>query len=481
MDSFRVQGAFWQAIMLAFLLMLLDVDRAEADPIDPPFEIIEFPPLEVPAGLACDEVRNEKNAFAAYEAVRRELSEGVPLGDVAYLDCFLPEASLRNDSAAVLESFVSSVFDANVLYGYLERRFEARLQSAVRSGKRRQGGLAWRGSHLGLAALYAFEATNDRRFFDLYKSFFDRSVMIRDDALGWKDDYHGRVMKAWGASNFRGNDEVSDPWVAHITHFGVMMIPATGFARLALSRPDLADERQWGREVIDYFEMAYRQFEGDLRAVPGTDERWYWRPYQERFEPTNHVHVLGRSLLNVAAVSDDPLYDQRISWILEAFEEGVSIDDRGFASWNYSPWFEPVEVRNRFPNSRLLSARTRKSAISVPFLYEAVDEGYPINPRVLDSVTMTIRDWVIADNTYKLHTHPKDSRAVEIEDRKKRLASVASIAGFQAAESIDPEIGEVIRMIVSSRPDLYAGGWLEHPWLTCSYARFLDRTVPDSD
>lgn len=467
--------------MLVMLSGLLCVGRAAAAPIDSPFELIDLPPLSVPADLACADVRSEEHAFAAYEAVRRELAGGAPPGEVDHIDCFLPQASSRNDGNAVLEDLLFSVFDADVLYGYLERQFEQTLRSSLLEGQGRRGVLSWRSGNLGMAALYAFEATGDRRFFDLYRRYFDRVMMIRDDVLGWMDDYHGKVMKAWGASNFRGNDDVPDPWVAHVTHFGVIIIPATGFARLALTRSDLADKRDWGREVIAFFDEAYRQFETDLRALPGGGGVWYWRPFEQRFEATNHIHLVGQALLNVAAVSDDPLYAERIRWIIDVFERGVTIDDRGFASWNYSPWFEPEEVRNRFRNSRLFSEPTRKSAITVPFLYEAVEEGYLVDGRILNAVTKTIRDWILDDGVYKLYTHPQDSRAVEREDREKNISSIASIGGFHSAENVDPGIAEAIRAIVSSRPDLYPGGWFELASLARSYARFLAPTVADAD
>jgi hypothetical protein len=63
------------------------------------------------------------------------------------------------------------------------------------------------------------------------------------------------------------------------------------------------------------------------------------------------------------------------------------------------------------------------------------------------------------------------------EDRQRKRSTVTSIAGFHAAATVDPAIGEAIRAIVSRRPDLYPGGWFEDPGLARSYARFLDGTV----
>jgi hypothetical protein len=100
-----------------------------------------------------------------------------------------------------------------------------------------------------------------------------------------------------------------------------------------------------------------------------------------------------------------------------------------------------------------------------------------VDERVLDAVTRTIRDWILADGAYKLHTHPQDSRPVTPEDRQRKRSTVTSIAGFHAAATVDPAIGEAIRAIVSRRPDLYPGGWFEDPGLARSYARFLDGTV----
>ena len=443
-------------------------------PIEPaPFETRAIDDIALPAGTPCATVRTPENAFPAYAAVDAALAAGTAPAEIAHLDCFLPGATATDDPAVALAAFRTTVFDADVLYGHLDRRFERALARALRVGQGRKSELAKTTDRYGTAALIAFQRTGERRFLDLFRGYFDRLMLISDRALGWRDDFHGQVMDGWGASNL-----VKDRWVVHVTHFGNTMAPATGFARAVLEDPALADHADWARGILDFHRAAWRQFDADLRPVPDSDIEWYWRPLKDKFEATNHVHMQGVALLHVHAVTGDPLYAERIRIILDVFEAGVTLHPDRTASWRYSPYFQADSaMADRM--SRQPSEHTWKGAATVPFLYLAARDGFRLSPEVEAAVTKTIATHVVAGPGLTLHVHPEGSRPITPEDLATYPGLGGVLGGYHFAAFADPGIETQILEIVAAAPDLFPGGWFTAGRLAGSYAMLLPATVGD--
>jgi hypothetical protein len=443
-----------------------------AAPIAPaPFETRMFEAAALPADAPCAAVRTPDHAYPAYAAIDAALAAGTAAAEVPHLDCFLPGA--EDGAAGALAAFRTTVFDADVLYGFLDRRFERTLASALRVGQDRESELAKATDRFGTAALIAFHRTGETRFLDLFRAYFDRLMQISDRALGWHDDFHGRVMDGWGASNL-----VKDRWVVHVTHFGNFMAPATGFARAVLEDPDLAEHADWARQIVDFHRSAWRQFDADLRPVPGSELQWYWRPLKDKFEATNHVHMQGVALLNVHAVTGDPLYAERIRAILDAFEAGVTLHPDGTASWRYSPHFQ-VEDALSDRMSRQPSEHTWKGAATVPFLYLAARDGFRLSPEVEAAVTKTIATHVVAGPGLTLHVHPEGSRQLTPEDLATYPGLGGVFGGYHFAALADPGIEAQILAIVAAASDLFPGGWFTAGRLAASYATLLPGLAAD--
>ena len=452
----------------------LGKDYRGAVPLKPAFLQAPPQPIIVPPGLSCYAAKDELRAYFTYQMVFEALKKNTRPAEIAYLDCFVPGGSMQPDVLAVREKFLSGSFDADVMYSYLNYAASVVITQTIQQGDLRHGKLAWASGHLGSVALTAYERTGQIRFVTFYLGYFEKLMALRDSVLLLNDEFHGRVMDAWGSANLGRNSGDPSIWVAHVTHFSVIMVPATGFALRIQTDPALAAYRPQAKQIIAFFDTSYPQFDVDLRQPEGTSEKWYWRPLIDQYEATNHLHVQGEALLNMYLATGNPVYADRIRAILRIFAKGVKIDEKGFASWNYNPYFQTDEAMGNH-NGREQSEFVWKGGLTIPFLYKAKKAGFEVDAALMTALTHTVRDWVVADNTYKRNVNPKNSGPINA--RRSRLDSAgpaASITGFLQAADADPAIAERIRQMVATRLDLFPDGWFASDKMARGYAYFLN-------
>ena len=438
-----------------------------------PFEIAAYSRTVAPSGLTCEEATGATYGFLTYDTVRMALARSSIPASTPYANCYLDTAAMIADPEVALTQLLSQAFDPDVFYAFLEKEFTMTLNNVAEKGNRRSGNLAWGSGQLGAGALTAFQRTGQRRFVKLYALHFSRIMQLRDSEIGYFDTFHNRLMDAWGSTNLGENAGQSGTWVAHVTHFSVIMAPATGFAREILANPNLAEFLPFANDVVTFFDTAFTQFDVDLRQVEGTNEFWHWRPLVEKYEATNHIHLQGEALLNMFAITKDAGYRARIVEILRVFEHGAIVDDYGFAAWNYFPYFQvPEQMDSR--NARQYSEFIWKAALTIPFIYAAHRDGFEVNQDLIAAMNKTIMEHVLANNGVARNFHPKGS--VPIEDREIRLNSngpADSIYGMLSAAHEVPDVSDRVRTIVSTRPDLFPDGWLGSIKLARGYAHYL--------
>ncbi len=434
------------------------------------FSIVPPADSKVDTGLECSDATNEANAYAAYVSVRNALAKGQPIETIEYASCFLAGAGAgaSHDPQAALVQFTGGIFDSNVLLGYLQMSFEASLSKAVETGQVSH----WRSSSLGTAALEAYDRTHDKRFIDLFVSYFDRLLELRDSEFGFYDDFHQKVMQSWGERYDADGD-----WVSHVTIFSVTMLPATIAARRIRAEPELAQYSEFADKVVQAFENGYHEFDDDLRPVPDSQGFWYWRPLENEFEATNHVHMQGEALLNMFALTGDPIFRDRINDFIRFFETGAKIDENGYVYWNYHPYFQvPKAMKDH--NATELSEFVWKAGNTIGFLYHAESDGFKVSQALLEGMTRTISDHVLADNGYALNFYAQggeERSKSEVKDLEERLHQKAStITRYLVAAAKAPKIREQVREIVATRQDLLGGGWFDNPDAAVGYAYFLD-------
>ncbi len=430
--------------------------------------------IAIESGLSCAEAVSPANAFFAYEQVRTELNNEKSVEDIEYIDCFIDLADTPNDPIIALQEFTRSAFNSDVFYSYLKSQFDRSTVKNKETGEP-EGIRAWNAYAFGAAALVAFDKTGERLFLELYIEYFEQLFELRDTILGKHDDFHDKKMNSWGSNNI---DERK--WISHVTIFSVVMLPATEFARRINENSELSEFSDFADQVVNYFNAAYSEFDSDQKPIPESDEFWYWRPLEEKFEATNHLHLQGQVLLNMYAMTGDDTHRERIEDIIQVFERGVEVDDQGLAAWNYHPYFQ-VKHAMKSPNAREKSEPTWKAGNTVPFLYQAHSDGFKIDPVVLNAVTKTIVEHVLADNNYAITFHPDNGLSDPARNQmwlfERHKSKTPSIVRYLAASSENRLVPELIRETVSTRQDLFPGGWFKSIVSARGYAFFLDSTV----
>jgi len=446
-------------LVYIFILLMLYVPTGYGD----------APTGTIPEALSSEDVVNETHAYSTYRTIQKALQQGTDPATIKYLGLFLSKDDLGDSAEETLKIFTNTVFNSNVLYSFLEESYKPA------SLKKDDGTLLWKNTpwksyNLGWASVIAYQQTQEKRFIEQYIEYFEKVMQHRDSVLGLYDDYHGRVMDAWGFKNKEGK------WLSHVTHFAIIMGPATAVALLIKTDPRLVAYSAFGDEILTFFKPAYREFDVDLRPAGQTGEQWYWRPFKNKFEATNHLHVQGETLLNMYALTGDEFYAERIRWIIRVFEKGVTIDNKGFVAWNYFPYLQ-VESAMTDHSAVYYSELVWKAGYTIPFLYKADAAGFKINRAILNSTTKTIRDHILANNGLSSHLNPRESAPIEIDPATRDRGKQGAIVMFLAAAGKDPIISQRILTIVSSRQDIYAAGWLSKGMarMAKGYAYFLNR------
>ncbi len=422
-------------------------------------------------GRTCDEATNSLNAYFTYEQVRKQLDESRPVASIEYINCFWADSDVPDDPLVALEELIGGVFDSNVLYSYLRVAFSRAFVQGEQTDQYHRIS-AWAAYSFGKTAVEAYDRTGERRFVELYVEYFELLLKLRDVELGYYDDYHGFSMNSWGSNNLK-----KKRWVAHITHFSVIMGPATSIARRIKADAKLADLDAFADRVVEYFDDAYPEYHSDRRKISKTNQLWYWRPVQNKFEATNHLHLQGEVLLNMYALTGNPSYSIMVDNIIEVFENGVELDDQGLISWNYHPYFQVKQAMSD-KNARENSEPTWKAALTIPFLFRAEKDGFEVDNRVMAAIIKTILEHVIVDNDYAITLHPDNGLSNPRPDQEwifdRYKSETDTITRFLVVTNVNPEISERIRKFVATRRDLLPNGWFSTPQASEGYAFFLD-------
>jgi len=197
-----------------------------------------------------------ENAYQSYERVRRSIARGARPQNIQDLTRFIPDPDGKSNEE-LTQILLGTVFDPDVLYDFLKGGFERILEATAQQGKQRNGQLAWGSGFSGRAAQVAYENTGQTRFLDLYISFFEELQAFRDDVLGRYDDYHNRVMTSWGVAGEAVTTNAGvGIWCSHITHYSVLIQPATAMARLVHENTGLSAYKGFADRVVDDFAVA---------------------------------------------------------------------------------------------------------------------------------------------------------------------------------------------------------------------------------
>lgn len=427
-----------------------------------------------PPGL-CREPLKPQSSLLNYRRVLRSLQAGRRPATISDYRCFsdgaVPDSGITPEQGYA--QVIRQGFHSQVLYDALDDRFQRILARDQQEGFQRRSVLGWAGAYASEATLIAYERTGEQRFLELFVRYFDAVLERRDDRLNRFDDYHQRVMKAWGSNRIDPNR-----WIALITQNAHMLGPVTRFAVLVKERPDLARWRSTAEHYEQASEDTLAEFEDDWQhhplAPPAT--RWYLRPPNREAEATNRVHLVGRVWLNLARLRADPRYGERVRALIRIFEQGVEREPDGSVHWNYFPYFATAEMQ-RYPNGQDLSEPVWKGALTVPFLLEASAAGYPVPAELLQAIARSLEEVVLGGGDLQRNLSPKRSRAMDAQRDAEKIGMLQALTGVLAYGALRPAIVTRLTDLVATRPDLFPGGWLGSDAGLMGYAALLPRSA----
>ncbi|MCB1496667.1 MAG: hypothetical protein KDJ86_12835 [Bauldia sp.] len=444
-----------------------------------PVLLLGFVLLLVGSGSAlaasdCDDALAPGHAYETYRTVWRKLKKGAEPRSVEHLGCFLPDGTAGLDADGAYRLLITTAFDANVLYDYLEAQAEQVLRTTRNLGQRRGGQLAWNGGYVCEAALTAYQQTGDRRFLDLFVTYFNGVLDLRDSELGYGDEYHRRIMAAWGEYRelpwFWADPLRQGAWLAHITHTARITYPASKFAVIVKNDPALAAYKPDADRFIAATRTAIAEFDDDRFPIEGTDMDWYARPVTGGPEATNHIHTLGSVLVNLFLLDGDEDAAKRVRDILKIFEAGVTTEADDTVHWKYFPYFADQSIGN---NGLEYSERIWKASQTVPLIYRAYAAGFDVPESLVRAITDTFLRYIVRDNEVIGNVSPTESEPIDEED--DNLSRLSGIVTWLEFSDYEPEIAVRIRELVGARPDLFPRGWFESPNSARGYAFFLGR------
>ena len=226
------------------------------------------------------------------------------------------------------------------LFGFLERQVPRLTRADARDfgpiGSRGRA-LAWNWSYWGRALVFAYRATRQPRFLDLFVAAFAEILAQRDDRLGLVDGPRGRVVPGWGT-------DLDGVHANELTVAGLVTLPLCEF--LLTVGTGGAGSLAYGRLVPEYlaiaeavvwpYELEYRE------SVRGGT---YLNATTGRPEPLNHVHALAAAFAHLFALTGQSRYRDKVDAIAKFFEASVVREPNGSWSWPYvgSPgsWRQP--------------------------------------------------------------------------------------------------------------------------------------------
>ena len=218
-------------------------------------------------------------------------------------------------------------FRREVLLDGLRRAFHTVIRRDQELGLQRYQNLAWAGVYLSEAALLAYERSGDERFLELFVAYFDRVLERRDQVLQRRDDFRGELRQGWGSSKVD-----ADRWINLVTHNGRIVYPATRFALLVRDKPGLSRFQAKAAQYTAISQAVLDEFEREWQPLASGDH-WFRRPPLGEPEATNRIHLVGRSWINLARLTGEERYRQRVQSLITLFQQGVHPQADGSLSW----------------------------------------------------------------------------------------------------------------------------------------------------
>jgi hypothetical protein len=358
---------------------------------------------------------------------------------------------------------VPTLPSSEALFAYLEasiRRIVSQEDGPFGPVGSRGRALAWNWSYWGRAMVFAYRATREPRFLDLFVESFALILEQRDDRLGLVDAAKGRVVPGWGSA-------VGGAHLNEITVAGMVTLPLCEF--LLLARDDGEVSARFGQLLPSYYAIAEEvvwQFEDDYRATPAGGH--YLFPVARIPEPINHQHALAAAFVHLLALTGRPQYRARVDEIGRSFRSSVTLEKNGAWSWPYVPTTRDILPRD--------AEAVWKAGTTIEFPVAALrhglafraDAGRLSNTLLLNVLrTEGINQWVTSTRTSLLGGRHRGSS----------LPGAAIAVWFLMP---DPYGRHRVALLerMDRQPELFRGEWLGGARAMAMAAAWLMRSLP---
>lgn len=416
----------------------------------------------------CDYFLNDQNIYESFLKAIDLKYTNYPHNKIIR-QCFLSDEQLEMPETQKIKFINKNIFKKNILYQALSLGLEKEIIFDKNIGILRDGALAWRFTYLLEATVLAFTKTKDTKFLDLFVEYMDKVINLRDDNLGRFDTYHGRVMKAWGSINLNKKDK---KWVSHITHNARIIYPATEFSLIVKENNSLKTYLNKANEYIEIAEEVLNEFDNDFKKVKNYPEyKWYIRPIKNKYEATNHLHIISKPWINLYKLTEKEIYKNNVQSIIDIFIKGTKNEPDDLISWNYIPFFAIEEEKFLSKNATYYSEPYWKAGLTSTLILKAKNNGYKIPENLISSISKTFEEIISLEIENDLNKIKEDH--LFFMGNEQRIND-KSFLHFLKFDSIDNQISRDIATIVSNRSDLFPYGFLSNALSIYSYINFLD-------
>ena len=422
---------------------------------------------------ACPSHSSPTAAYKNYQTTLERLKQARTLepGDKAF--CLLPKnIEATRDPKRTYKNIITNHFDPDILYAALSEGFDAIIKKDQLLGLKRRAQIAWRGVWLSEASLAAYRRTGQERFLDLFSNYYDQIIERRDDKLNRHDAWHQRVMKAWGSTNLTEDDQDlthDQRWISHVTHNARIVLPGTDFALIVRNSPSLSRLQPKAKLYTQIAEETLNEFSSDQRSVPGhPDITWYYRPFQNKYEPTNHIHMVARTWSSLAQLTHNQNYATRVHKVLRVFEKGLRQEPRQLISWNYYPFFVSKKQQQDYAHGQGYSEPIWKATHTTQLLLQSHRQNNDPPADTVRTVARIFSEHTFQGNQIMRNVAERESKALDPK-KDQQDPNIVTLISFAA---IEPKLKAQIPDVVASRPDIFPNGWL-YPEGLVAYANLL--------
>ena len=367
------------------------------------------------------------------------------------------------------KSIVKNTFHPGILYYAIDNWFKDVLARDAVLGN--HIGLGWPGAYAAEAALVAFINTKQKRFLDLFVNYYDTVLERRDDKTGRFDEFHNKTMNAWGGWS---TDLDITEWVAAVTPNARIVYGGTKLARIVRNNPYL--KGKYGAAAARYLSVAKTTmdaFEVDWKSIPNyKGVKWYVSPYRWSIEATNHVHQAGTVWLNLAALTNNVKYKQRVQYTIDVFLKGLKKGPNGTLYWNYFPYFAKKE-KKEYANGREFSERVWKASLTAPFLLRAKAQGFKIPDYVVPALAKTFTTLTFQERNLLSNLSPIKSSFFDPIVDQRLLSMAQNSVTLIEFQSVEPALATRIATLIGNRPDLFPRAWASGTHGLLAYAYML--------